>query len=418
MSFYSPLIVRRLKKSGKWQGILKYKDPETGIWRQTTRVAKELLKTPARRELEAWEEQMNATAKDTDVATNKGLTVREVVLAYLNEQLALNQIERSTYDSQIMYCETVIFPALGNYIFADLDENAIKIWLKDLAAKGYKQTSISSYYTVIRKVYIHYKKHKKIAYNPFDYITPPKRKKTKGVRHSFCDPEQLDLVYEFLNEDFPQGHWFWTGVNMDVLSGMRRGELCGLRWHNVNFRAGNIDIDTAIGKKKHGTYTKMPKNESSIRSFPIIPQLMEVLQARYNYVLEQEGEVQGNWYVIGERDKYRKPDTFYQKFYRWVREHELVDHYGNYLTLHALRHNFATLGVKSNMDIASLSRMLGHGNKTVTLEMYADTSPMAMELAAKKLAKGFNEETDFLGFFEGDTVSEAVANVQKEDSDD
>ena len=77
------------------------------------------------------------------------------------------------------------------------------------------------------------------------------------------------------------------------------------------------------------------------------------------------------------------------EFTRFVRKHEIKDHFGKYVTLHTLRHNLATIGVKSHMDIASLAEIMGHASKAMTLDTYSSASPDAMELAAERLGEAF-----------------------------
>ena len=74
MSKYSKLIVRKLK-SGKYQGILKYKD-SNGKWRQTTKVSKQKLKRDAVPELEQWEKEMNLAAEQMPEATRSSTSRR------------------------------------------------------------------------------------------------------------------------------------------------------------------------------------------------------------------------------------------------------------------------------------------------------------------------------------------------------
>ena len=96
--------------------------------------------------------------------------------------------------------------------------------------------------------------------------------------------------------------------------------------------------------------------------------------------------------MCGNAKRYLSPTHLSRKFKKFVTDNNLVDFYGNELKLHSLRHNFATQGVKAHVDIASLSRMMGHASKAMTLDTYADSSPEAMKIAAEQLENSFGEK--------------------------
>ena len=75
--------------------------------------------------------------------------------------------------------------------------------------------------------------------------------------------------------------------------------------------------------------------------------------------------------------------------------YNLVDVYGAPLTFHGLRHNLGAVGIRSNMDIASLSRMFGHSTRSITLDVYGDANADAMKVAASRLKDTFDEGTEY-----------------------
>lgn len=73
----------------------------------------------------------------------------------------------------------------------------------------------------------------------------------------------------------------------------------------------------------------------------------------------------------------------------------LVDAYGKKIEPHGLRHNFATVGIRAGMDIASLALMMGHASRAMTLDTYGDANADALTLASVKLKDTFNDNTDY-----------------------
>ena len=67
---------------------------------------------------------------------------------------------------------------------------------------------------------------------------------------------------------------------------------------------------------------------------------------------------------------------------------------------HGLRHNFATVGIRAGMDIASLAIMMGHASRAMTLDTYGDANADALTLASEKLKDTFNDNTEWFGLEE------------------
>jgi integrase len=80
-------------------------------------------------------------------------------------------------------------------------------------------------------------------------------------------------------------------------------------------------------------------------------------------------------------------------FSEFVDRNNLVDAYGKKIVPHGLRHNFATVGIRAGMDIASLALMMGHASRAMTLDTYGDANADALNLASIKLKESFNDNT-------------------------
>ena len=88
----------------------------------------------------------------------------------------------------------------------------------------------------------------------------------------------------------------------------------------------------------------------------------------------------------------------------------MKDYYGKRITPHGLRHNVATVGINSGMDIASLSLMMGHASRAMTLDIYGDANPDAMKTATDKLALKFSDDS---GLDQSDEVIEKINAIEE-----
>lgn len=397
--YYGPLSIRPYKsKAGKkgWRGSIDYY--VLGKRKQKTCVSYQRLKRDARAELEKWREEQEKIARalpDTGESRGRkrsnGDTVMEVCVAYLNNQLAKGEIEKSTYSTQISNLTNYAAPYIGNILFVDLDRVAIEGWITKMYERGLSQNTIHGAFMNVNKVYKYFAMAGLISHNPLEYVKTPKKGDAKVT---YLDKLQFDKMVSVLKNNYEEGDRFRTAVMLATFGGLRRGEICGLRWYDVDFEANSITVSSAIGvytdENGQATYTKSPKNLSSARTFPMPAELRKELELRYAKVQEEYGCINGTWFVCGQSINYYAPTTFTREFEKFADAYQIRDHFNKRATLHCLRHNLATVGVKANVDIASLAAMMGHKSKAMTLDTYSSATPDAQALAAKKLESAFD----------------------------
>ena len=397
--YYGPLSIRPYKsKAGKkgWRGSIDYY--VLGKRKQKTCVSYQRLKRDARAELEKWREEQEKIARalpDTGESRGRkrsnGDTVMEVCVAYLNNQLAKGEIEKSTYSTQISNLTNYAAPYIGNILFVDLDRVAIEGWITKMYERGLSQNTIHGAFMNVNKVYKYFAMAGLISHNPLEYVKTPKKGDAKVT---YLDKLQFDKLVSVLKNNYEEGDRFRTAVMLATFGGLRRGEICGLRWYDVDFEANSITVSSAIGvytdENGQTTYTKSPKNLSSARTFPMPAELRKELELRYAKVQEEYGCINGTWFVCGQSINYYAPTTFTREFEKFADAYQIRDHFNKRATLHCLRHNLATVGVKANVDIASLAAMMGHKSKAMTLDTYSSATPDAQALAAKKLESAFD----------------------------
>ena len=384
---YTTANVTQLKnRKGKpWMARLKYKDITTGKWKETTKILKDATgKRDAQKKANSWLSEMNAAAANSPTMESDK-TIEEVFTSFLDYQLSTGQIEKSTYYGQHGMLKNHIIPLIGNYSFYTFDRTAAAAWLTKLNEKGLNQNTIKQNYRLAKKVYNYYYNLGELTKNPFQGIPAPK---AEGFKVTHLNQEQMDDFLSAVYANYEPEDAMYAGFLLAFYAGLRTGEICGLRWRNIDFTTGTISIDSAIGVGEEGAYTKQPKTRTSTRTFPIVPQLLDALEARRRCINPKR-----NWFVCGDKTEYMKPDNFYYKFKTLAEEFELKDVYGHRLSPHMLRHNLGAIGIRSGMDIASLSMMFGHASRAMTLDIYGDANKDAMKLAASKLSEKFDDDS-------------------------
>lgn len=384
---YESYNVRQLenRKGKPWQARLKYKDVVTGKWKDITKMLPEATgKREAKKLAEAWFNEMNQAAANAP-NIDKEKTVGEMVKEYIEYQKRIGRIEDSTYSRQLCNYKNYVEPYIENNSFITFDRTAINLWLTKLYNRGLGQGTVSNAFYLVKKVYDYHYEIEELARNPFSGIKAPKNPPPK-VTHLTAEQtdEYLTAVYSNYNPEDK----FYAAALLLLYSGLRRQEICALRWRDVDFENNTLSVESAIGMGT-STYTKQPKSAASKRTFPMIPQLAYALKECYN-----AKEPSSNWFVCGDQERFWNPQSFSNYFREFVKTNDLKDAYGELITPHMLRHNLGTVGINSGMDIASLSNMMGHASRAVTLDIYGDATRDAKITASAKLGEKFDKDTE------------------------
>ena len=388
---YASFHVRQLddRKGKPWQARLKYKDGN-GKWKETAKMLPDATgKREATRQAKELFDKLNAEA---DLMPNAGKekTIDQIYKEYLKNQLDTGEIEKSTYSNSLYSYNKYIKPYLGDYLFASIDKVVLNGWITQLYQLGLSQNTIHTTYARLKKVYNYFYNNGELLKDPFKGVKMPKKGEAK-ITH--LTNEQMYNVLTAVYLDYEPQEPMYVGILLAFYAGLRRGEICGLRWNDIDFYKHTITVRSAVGVSNGealGDYTKNPKNKSSNRTFPMLPQLEQALKERKALIAPQD-----NWFVIGEEEQFMRPQQYNRLFSEFVERHSLVDAYGKKIVPHGLRHNFATVGIRAGMDIASLALMMGHASRAMTLDTYGDANADALNLASVKLKDTFNENTDY-----------------------
>lgn len=154
------------------------------------------------------------------------------------------------------------------------------------------------------------------------------------------------------------------GVMIALCTGMRIGEVCALKWSDVNMQSRIITVRTTIGrvydieKKKTSTLVTTPKTRTSNREIPICRELLAALR-----VVRKTHPTAA--YVVGCGEKAKEPRTYRDYFHRLLRRLDIPR-----MVFHGLRHTFATRCIECQCDYKTVSTILGHSNVSTTLNLY------------------------------------------------
>lgn len=279
-------------------------------------------------------------------------------------------VKESTYTRYHRTVHAYLIPTFGSREISKLDSRAVNKFRDTLLLSGGRQGGGLSEKTVtdilsVLKLILSFAADEGYTIQSTAQIRCPKSKK-KDIRTMPAD--ELERLEELLLKSDDE---LSLGILLTLHTGIRIGELCGLRWEDLRSDRSSIIIARTVERiaeldptKKAKAKTKIvidrPKTDASMREIPL-PKLL------YEYLISRRGEAGA--YILTGTDKPSEPHTLYVRYRRLLRRNGFESN-----TFHALRHTFATRGAESGFDTKSLSEILGHSDVSTTLRTYVHPS--------------------------------------------
>ena len=177
--------------------------------------------------------------------------------------------------------------------------------------------------------------------------------------------DQIQVVLRKL-----RGRSMYMIAALALSTGMRRGELLGLRWQDVDLNSGTLRVVQSLEQTKAGLRFKAPKTKHGRRTIALPPSIVAELRTHWKQQQEQRlalglGKAPETALVFPTRDgKPRSPGALTKEWTRAMKEADMK------VTLHALRHTHASSLIAAGVDVLTISRRLGHASPTITLGVY------------------------------------------------
>ena len=221
--------------------------------------------------------------------------------------------------------------------------------------------------------------------NPCDRVEPPKAEHKEA---EYLDEVQAQKLLQCL-ENEPQQ--YKTMITVLLYTGMRRGELCGLEWSDIDLENNLIDISkSSLYLPQRGIFSDETKTQQSKRVIKIPAIAAESLKAHRAEQITMRLKLGDRWIESNKiftqwNGKPIHPDTLTGWFAKFIKKNNLPP-----IHLHSLRHTNATLLIAAGADLRTVSKRLGHSNMTTTGNIYAHAIKSADERAAEALGDILN----------------------------
>ena len=364
----------RKRKDGRWEG--RYTaghNPTTGkaiyknVLGKTQAEVKEKLK-------EAIEE-----TKGLDIAKAESYTVGQWMDVWY-EYYAKIKVRASSHKTYEGYIKNHIKPNIGNIPLTKLTTLDLQMMYQKLLTggrvdrlesqnqpKGLSAKTVRNLNQIISSAMKLAMEQKLIAHNPADGCALPR------VEHREMKTLPAEQLAAFLNEAKRTG--VYEMYYLDLATGMRRGELLGLKWEDIDLAHGVIHIRRQVARLNGAVQEAPLKTKNSYRNISIGADAVELLKQK------REQDNGKSVYVFpSPTGGPLAPDSVLHMLHRVLERAGLPK-----IRFHDLRHTFATLALQNGVDIKTVSGMLGHFSAGFTLDTYAHVTTAAQREAAETM---------------------------------
>lgn len=274
---------------------------------------------------------------------------------------------------------------------ATLNKNTVNSFLRrraaapavaDEAPKGLDRRTVNYVHTILHRALKDAVRWHRLARNPADAADPPRgTAKSDGV-HAW-DAETLRSFLTSSRESNDRLHGLWVLL---ATTGMRRGEALGVRWSDIDLDAGRLRVVQTITQVRSKVTIGEPKTAKGRRSIALDDGTVAVLRSHRKLMLEERLLIGPDFGDSGLLFHYPdgsclRPDAVSAQFLRRVARHGLPR-----LTLHGLRHTWATLALEQGIHPRVVQERLGHSTIAITLGIYSHVAPTLHDEAAAQIA--------------------------------
>ena len=314
--------------------------------------------------------------------------VSEFLVSWLKDY-ADHNCEAKTTEKYEQVIRNQVIPAIGQLKLKDLKPAHIQKLYSDALScgrvngkGGLSSRSVHHMHRILSNALNTAVKWQLLAHNPVKATTPPKPEKQEMTALS---AEQSNNVLKLL-----EGQNLWLPVFLGLTTGMRRGEILGLQWKDINWYRKELSVKRSLKQSKTGVKLARPKTAHSLRTISLSDVVMEILRSHKRIQAEERlrlgsAYTDGGMVLAAPGGGFLRPDSVSTAFAAFIKLQRGLPK----VRFHDLRHTHASLLFQAGENPKVVSQRLGHANVAFTLDTYAHLMPGMETGAALKIESLF-----------------------------
>lgn len=304
-------------------------------------------------------------------------TIRDIAAAW--KEYKRPYVKQSTMAAYVLILENHIIPSFGDS--DSLHEKEVQAFVLKKLEQGLSIKSVKDILIVLKMVMKFGVKNEWMNYYEWDIKYP-----TSSANKEL---EVLSVSNHKKILNHIQSHFTFTGLGIyiSLSTGLRIGEICALKWSDINVTDSTITVSRTIeriylieGEKKHTELViSTPKTKNSCREIPMSKELLAMIKPLKKVVND-------DFYVLTNDEHPTEPRT-YRNYYNGLMTKLDIPK----LKYHGLRHSFATRCIEAGCDYKTVSVLLGHSNISTTLNLYVHPNMEQKKRCITKMLKSLGK---------------------------
>jgi integrase len=298
-------------------------------------------------------------------------TVGQFLVDWL-ENTHKKSVRPRTYERYMDAIRLHLVPVLGGYRLQKLSAQHVQAFYTKKLDEGLSPTTVIYFHSVLHNALDTAVKWGLVSRNVCDLTSPPRKERFE------IQPFTAEQVQQFLIA--VRGHKWETLFTMALATGMRQGELLGLKWQDMNFSTGTLQVRRILSRVMSERSVREfveadPKTQQSRRSIPLAPFALEALKQHHLRQVEAKVKAGPAWeehdYVFCTlTGTHLRPNHVVDEFKKILRRAGLPA-----IRFHDLRHSTATLLLSLGVHAKVVQEMLGHTQISMTMDIYSHVLP-------------------------------------------
>ncbi len=296
-------------------------------------------------------------------------------LPHLANRVKLGTMRPSTFDCHCQLIETHVLPAFGSMRLRSLEPAILEPFYAELLRTGRKvrpgeppaglsPTMVRSIHVAISASLKYAVRRKLLARNPASDVEELPAV-SKAQRPCWTAEQTTDFL------ETGKGEPLYPLYLLAITTGLRRGELVGLHWSELDLEAAKLTVSRTVASIRGRAVENTPKTAKGRRTIALAPAVVDALRAYRAHQSEWRLAWGPAWVDTGlvftrENGTGYRPDYILRTFKRTAERAGLPP-----IAFHALRHGHATGGLRAGVDLLTMSKRLGHSSVAVTGDIYA-----------------------------------------------
>ncbi len=369
----------RKRSDGRWEGriVVGHKEDSSPIYRSVFAKTQKELVDKLHDRIE--------TYRNVELSEQSNMTLGQWLDRWLNDYMSMT-IRESTMSSYCGMVKNYIKPVLGDKRISDITTADVQKMYNYLRKHGRMEvhwekgkelsdSSVRGIHMMLHQAMDAAVRERLIVKNPTEGTVIPK---ANYAPKQILSEEQLETFLAEVQKDPWWRDFFYT----ELTTGMRRGEICGLKWQDFDEKTGRLTVRRSVTNRAGGgVKVGETKTETGVRTIQLPPSTAELLRQR-----KKRSYSEWIFHNPTVAELPLSPGTAYNHM------KTILHHAGlPLIRFHDLRHTSATHALSGGVDAKTLASILGHTNASFTLDTYTHMTT-DMHQKAASVVGGFLEE--------------------------